>query len=159
METLKQCPTPLNTLFFSSFNMNLIQRAVRENVKKTTGVAIDYQNSGDMFALMRVVFITNSGNPYADTCSQVLSLNEIVIKQATAQVVTGLSQYMGYLRDASATLNLIDLPTNTSSAGFGVGQNLIGLASQGIGEVTGAFNTATSAVVVSGNSVGNYAGF
>jgi hypothetical protein len=127
METLKQCPTPLNTLYFSSFNVNLVQRAIRENVRKTTGVSIDYQNSGDLFALMRVVFISNAGNSYADTCTQVRQMNEIAIKQATAQVITGLSQYMGYLRDASSTLNLIDLPTNTSSAGKGMGQNKIGL--------------------------------
>ena len=127
METLKQCPTPLNTLYFSSFNVNLVQRAIRENVKKATGVSIDYQNSGDLFALMRVVFITNSGNAYGDTCSQVKTMNEIAIKQATSQVITGLSQYMGYLRDASSTLNLIDLPANTSSAGQGMGQNKIGL--------------------------------
>ena len=127
METLKQCPTPLNTLYFSPFNVTLVNRAVRENVKKMTGVSIDYQNSGDLFALMRVVFISNSSNPYGDTCSQVKNMNEIAIKQATSQVITGLSQYMGYLRDASSTVNLMNLPANTSSAGMGMGQNKIGL--------------------------------
>ena len=127
METLKQCPTPLNTLYFSPFNVNLVQRAVRENVKKMTGISIDYQNSGDLFALMRVVFISNAGDPYASTCSQVQTMNNIAIKQATSQVITGLSSYMGYLRDASATLNLMNLPQNTSSAGKGMGQNHIGL--------------------------------
>jgi len=127
METLKQCPTPLNTLFFSTFNVNLVQRAIRENIKKTTGVSIDYQNSGDLFALMRVVFISNSGDAYADTCSQVKKMNEISIKQASSQVMTGLTQYMGYLRDASSSLNLMNLPSNTSSAGKGMGQNKIGM--------------------------------
>jgi hypothetical protein len=147
METLKQCPTPLNNLFFSEFNVNLVNRGVRENVKKMTGVSIDYQNSGDLFAIMRVVFISNASDPYGDTCTQVKAMNQIAIKQASAQVLTGRSQYMGYLRDASATLNLMNNPQNTSSAGLGMGQNIVGLA-------TGAYNSASSGVSSAINSLG-----
>jgi len=153
METLKQCPTPLNTLYFSAFNVNLVQRAVRANVKKMTGVSIDYQNSGDLFALMRVVFISNSSNPYADTCTQVRQMNEIAIKQATSQVITGLSQYMGYLRDASSTLNLMNLPQNTSSAGTGMGENKVGLLGQGAQAIESAYNTVASGTVKAYNVV------
>jgi hypothetical protein len=146
METLKQCPTPLNKLFFSEFNVNLVNRGVRENVKKMTGVSIDYQNSGDLFALMRVVFISNASDPYGDTCSQVQAMNKIAIKQASAQVMTGLTQYMGYLRDASSSLNLMTNPQNTSSAGLGMGQNIVGV-------VSGAYNTTSSGVSSAINSI------
>ena len=117
METLKQTTTPLNNLFFSPFNVNLVQRGVRANVKKKTGVSIDYQNSGDMFAIMRVVFISNAGDHYSRTCEQVKKMNSIAIDTATEQVTSGLSQYMGYLRDASSTLKLLEYPKNTSTTG------------------------------------------
>ena len=48
LNTLKQCPTPLNTLFFSEFNMNLLQRGIRQSFRDQTGVAIDYQNPSDL---------------------------------------------------------------------------------------------------------------
>ena len=44
LNTLKQCPTPLNTLFFSDFNKNLLQRGIRQAFKNKTGISIDYQN-------------------------------------------------------------------------------------------------------------------
>ena len=62
LDSLQQCETPLNTLFFSDFNKNLIQRGVRQTFKNKSGIAIDYQNPDDMYAIMRVVFINNAGD-------------------------------------------------------------------------------------------------
>ena len=122
METLKQCSTPLNTLYFSEYNTNLLQRAIRQQYKTKYGVAIDYQNSGDLFTIMRVVFINNSGDHYASsTCDQVRAMNEIVIKTALGQINTGVSQYMGYLRDAQAPLLPLAQPVNTSTYGKKIG--------------------------------------
>ena len=47
INSIKQCPTPLNTLFFSEFNINLLQRAIRQDFKNKTGVSIDRQNNDD----------------------------------------------------------------------------------------------------------------
>jgi phage-related protein len=121
METLKQCATPLNTLYFSDYNINLVQRAIRQQYKTKYGIAIDYQNSGDLFTIMRVVFINNSEDPYKNTCDQVRSMNEKVIKTALGQINTGVSQYMGYLRDAQAPLLPLAQPINTSTYGKKVG--------------------------------------
>ena len=41
LDSLKQCETPLNTLFFSEFNQNLLQRGIRQAFKNKTGIAID----------------------------------------------------------------------------------------------------------------------
>ena len=57
IDSLKQCETPLNTLFFSEFNTNLLQRGIRQMFKNKTGIAIDRQNPDDLYSLMRVVFI------------------------------------------------------------------------------------------------------
>jgi hypothetical protein len=108
-------------LYFSEYNINLLQRAIRQQYKTKYGIAIDYQNSGDLFTIMRVVFINNAEDHYKSTCDQVRSMNEKVIKTALGQINTGVSQYMGYLRDAQAPLLPLAQPINTSTYGKKVG--------------------------------------
>ena len=117
LNTLKQCPTPLNTLFFSEFNMNLLQRGIRQSFRDQTGVAIDYQNPSDLYSIMRVVFINNSGDPNANVQEQVKYMNGIVIKTASGQIQTGISQYMGYVHDIDTLAVPIDRPVNTTTYG------------------------------------------
>jgi hypothetical protein len=121
METLQQTSTPLNTLFFSEYNTNLLQKAIRQQYRTVSGYAIDYQNSGDLFSIMRVVFINNSVDPYNNVCDQVRDMNSKVVKVAINQINTGVSQYMGYLRDAQAPLLPLAQPINTSTYGKKVG--------------------------------------
>ena len=45
INSLKQTETPLNNLFFSEFNINLLQRAIRQDFKNKTGIPIDYQDT------------------------------------------------------------------------------------------------------------------
>ena len=117
LNTLKQCPTPLNTLFFSEFYMNLLQRGIRQSFRDQTGVAIDYQNPSDLYSIMRVVFINNSGDPNANVQEQVKYMNGIVIKTASGQIQTGVSQYMGYVHDIDTLAVPIDRPVNTTTYG------------------------------------------
>lgn len=117
METLRQTKTPLNTLYFSDYNINLLQKAIRQKYKDKSGMSIDYQNSGDLFAIMRVVFVNNAIDPYNNTCDQVRDMNSKVITVAINQINTGVSQYMGYLRDAQAPLLPLAQPINTSTYG------------------------------------------
>ena len=117
VKSIKQCPTPLNTLFFSDFNINLLQKAIRQSFKNKTGISIDHQNPDDLYAMMRVVFINNSGDPNKAVQSQVKKMNEIVIKTALAQIQTGVAQYIGYIQDIDTTARPIDLPVNTSTMG------------------------------------------
>ncbi len=123
INSLKQCPTPLNTLFFSEFNMNLLQRGIRQSFRDKTGVAIDYQNPSDLYSIMRVVFINNSGDPNANVQEQVKYMNGIVIKTAAGQIQTGVSQYMGYIHDVETLSVPIDRPKSTTNYGNKFGKN------------------------------------
>lgn len=118
MSTLKQTPTPLNTLFFSEFNTNLLQRAIRQKFKNDTGVSIDYQNAGDLFSIMRVVFINNAGNHAVAVNEQVKFMNGLVIKTALGQIQSGVAQYMGYMRDIDTMAVPPVAPANTSTYGM-----------------------------------------
>ena len=99
LDSIKQCETPLNTLFFSDFNKNLLQRGIRQAFKNKTGIAIDYQNSDDLYGIMRMVFINNAGDHYDRVKEQVKELNTRVIETAVSQIQTGVSQYITYARE------------------------------------------------------------
>lgn len=117
LNSIKQTPTPLNTLYFSDFNTNLIQRAIRQKFKDETGVAIDYQNKDDLFSIMRVVFINNAGNHSVAVNDQVKFMNSLVIKTALGQIQSGVAQFMGYVRDIDTMAVPPDPPANTSTYG------------------------------------------
>jgi len=117
IHTLQQCRTPLNTLFFSEFNINLLQRGIRQEFKNKTNLAIDFQNKSDLLTIMRAVFVNNSSDPYADTNSQVKQMNCVVIKKAIEQITTGVSQYMGYIKDIDTPVNPIANPISTNMYG------------------------------------------
>ena len=123
LNSLKQCETPLNTLFFSSFNVNLLQRGIRQDFKNKTGLSIDYQNEDDLYGIMRVVFINNSGDHFTRVNEQVKMMNTQVIKTAISQIQSGVSQYMGYVHDMDRGLEPIDRPANTSTYGNKIDKN------------------------------------
>ena len=117
LDSLKQCETPLNTLFFSEFNRNLLQRGIRQAFKNKTGIAIDYQNPDDVYSMMRVVFINNAGDHYSQVNEQVKMMNARVIDTAIGQIQTGVSQYMAYVQDIETLAVPLDQPMNTSTYG------------------------------------------
>ena len=123
LESLKQCETPLNTLFFSEFNQNLLQRGIRQAFKNKTGIAIDRQNSDDLYAIMRVVFINNSGDHYSGVNEQVKMMNTRVIETALSQIQTGVSQYIAYANDIDTIATPLSQPINTSTVGMKMGKN------------------------------------
>src|SRR5210317_360625 len=123
LNSLKQCETPLNTLFFSEFNKNVLQRGICQAFKNKTGIAIDYQNPDDLYGIMRVVFINNSGDHFTRVNEQVKMMNTQVIKTAVSQIQSGVSQYMGYVHDMDRGLEPIDRPVNTSTYGNKIDKN------------------------------------
>jgi Fe-S cluster assembly ATPase SufC len=120
---MKQCETPLNTLFFSEFNRNILQRGIRQSFKDRTGISIDYQNPDDLYGIMRVVFINNSGDHQRDVNKQVKAMNTRVIETALSQIQTGVSQYIAYVNDIDTTSIPLDQPMNTSTSGKKLGYN------------------------------------
>ena len=54
---------------------------------------------------MRVAFINNSGDHYHKVNEQVKFINEQVINTALAQIQTGVTQYIDYLKDSDTIAN------------------------------------------------------
>ena len=123
LNSMKQCETPLNTLFFSEFNRTILQRGIRQTFKDRTGISIDYQNPDDLYGIMRVVFINNAGDHQRDVNKQVKAMNTRVIETALSQIQTGVSQYIAYVNDIDTTSIPLDQPMNTSTSGKKLGYN------------------------------------
>lgn len=123
LDSLKQVETPLNTLFFSEFNQNLLQRGIRQSFKNKTGISIDRQNPADLYSMMRVVFINNAGDHHTRVNEQVKFMNTRVIEAALGQIQTGVSQYMAYVQDIDTIAVPLDQPMNTSTVGKKIPKN------------------------------------
>jgi hypothetical protein len=117
LDSIQQCETPLNTLFFSDFNKNLLQRGIRQAFKNRSGISIDYQNSDDLYGIMRMVFVNNSGDHYTRVNDQVREMNGRVIETALSQIQTSVSQYIAYVKDIDTISMPLDQPLNTSTTG------------------------------------------
>ena len=105
-------------MFFSEMNMNRIQKTIRQKFKDQTGIAIDYQNRGDILTLMRMVYINNSIDPWSQALDQQMKImNDAVVKTAISQIGSGVNQYISYIRDISSPQQLNDLPISTTTYG------------------------------------------
>lgn len=128
IETMNQQKTPLSELFFSNYNLDLIQRGLRQSVKDKTGLSIDKQNPTDLLQFMRTVYINNAMTPDTEICEQVKWMNTKVIEITERQVISGVSGYVDYLRDASTLYVPNPIPQNTSLYGKKIDiNNKIGL--------------------------------
>jgi|TARA_Y100001958_G_scaffold159895_1_gene164052 hypothetical protein len=117
LQTIRQTPTPLNTLYFSGFNAAVVNRGIREKFRQISGIAIDYQREEDVFALMRTVFINNAGNHHENVRTQVRAMNAQVVDLAVKQVKSGVMQHIEYLRTIDSPLQPLAQPVNTSTVG------------------------------------------
>lgn len=117
---LRQEVTPLNSIYFSDGNINLLQKAIRQVFLDKSGLKIDYQDRNDLIAIMRQVFINNQQNGYSKVDEQIRFMNGIVIKEAVKQIQTGVSQFYSYVRDLDKPIVPPAIPENTSLYGMRV---------------------------------------
>lgn len=124
--------TLLTFLFFSSENVNNIQKLIRMLVYKETKKVVDDQSTTELLVIMRSIFLAYSEHPKLidETMSQtekdnlislytaeVHRLNQLVIDTCVPMVVSQLQQYLIYLYDSSNPLKIMDKPLNTSVSG------------------------------------------
>ena len=117
LTSMHQTKTPLNTLFFSQFNIDLLQRAIRSEFKKLTEISIDYQRVSDLLAIMRSVFTVLSEDHNVAVQEQVKKMNTEVIQKCISQINVGVTQYITYMRDSDTFKTPLALPINSSTYG------------------------------------------
>jgi hypothetical protein len=128
INTMRQEDTPLSLQFFSTGNINQVQKMIRNTIKSETGLAIDRQNDDDLATLMRYIYITNSWNPASQVQEQIALLNKRSSEKALTQVRSGLAERIGFLRDIAEPIRPNALPQSTTTYGNKIGfNNKIGL--------------------------------
>lgn len=126
-KSLRQMDTPLNSLFFSEQNINLLQGAIRQDFRDKTGIAIDRQNRDDLVALMRSEFINTSGDHYNNVEGQVRDVNARVLRKAFDMISVGVSQFIGFMKDTATTVAPNELPKSTTTYGSKLGSQDFGI--------------------------------
>jgi hypothetical protein len=124
--------TLLTFLFFSSKNVENIQKLIRMTVYKYTKQVIDNQSNTELLIVMRSLFLAYAKHPklinenmpdkekkllLIQYTKEVDRLNQLVIDTTVPLIVSQLQQYLSYLDDASSPLKIMDKPINTSVVG------------------------------------------
>jgi hypothetical protein len=111
---------PVNKLFFSSENIQRIQKKIKIAVyEKSNGkFKLDEdQDESDLLIVMRSVYFDRCKNLPDNPVRQVKKLNEQVVDYLLPDLLTNIRQYYGYIRDISTPLTPPMRPISTSSSG------------------------------------------
>ncbi len=110
--------SPLMRAFFSEDNLDAVQDALRDAVKRLTGFVIDRQSDDQLLIVMRAIFADHAQNSPRDVAAEVKRLDHGVVTTVLDQVISGITSYLAYLRDASRMRTPIARGAATSIKGL-----------------------------------------
>jgi len=88
-----------NTLYFSIQNITIIQNRLRNNAKRYTGYNISNQSCSDILVCMQYFYVNYPQLTITNNVqNNVQQLDELVIKDLTVQIVTGIKQHLAYIK-------------------------------------------------------------
>lgn len=95
----RQTDNVLLSTFMSEKNLDVLQEALVQTVRARTGLSISRQSDMDLIGIMNSVYQEHGQTACAN---QTMSdLNELVLREAVPNVLSGIHSYMLYVRDAS----------------------------------------------------------
>lgn len=103
-------PNEISWAYFSAQNLRTIQNNLRYLVKKRTGYDIDDQDENIIKVTMKSMYVQYGLNPPLPRdprkkqqviMAEIKRLNHFVLQDILPQTISGVEQYIGYLRDAS----------------------------------------------------------
>lgn len=110
--------SPLSETFYSNANMEYLQKAIIESVKKETSYTIGRQNDMDLYNLMRKVYTDYVVSDASDIAPQISKMNVVVVSEATRTIKSAIVADLMYLRDISANPVPPEIPKSTSLYGL-----------------------------------------
>jgi hypothetical protein len=116
--------TPLNVIFFSDDNINLIQKGIQDQVYTMSGgkYKIARQSDDEVKIIMRSYYLSFGENNPLTISQDLASLNSRVIGYASAKVYSEVDFHMFYLKDVQDFAPPIANPMNVASFGTRTGE-------------------------------------
>lgn len=130
---IKETPTALNTLFFSSPNVKYIQKRIIDDIFQLTGVRIraqsenaimivmvnkyQYGQSGWLPAQSVVHLALPRGEKSCSLTDRLNRLNQATLQDLIQQILSGMSMYTKYYKDASSMPVPLSHPTIATMKG------------------------------------------
>jgi hypothetical protein len=116
--------TPLNTTFFSSGNIDILQQRIQDQVFTMSGNKhrIDKQSSDDLILIMRSYYLMFGKNNPSDVAGDLEDLNARVVGYASAKIYSELEFYLFYLKDIQDFAPPIANPMNVHVYGSRTGE-------------------------------------
>lgn len=116
--------TPLNTVFFSTDNIEKIQKDIHDQVFIMSGNKhhIDRQSDDDVKLIMRSYYLTYGRNNPMTVSDDLTDLNARVIGYASAKIFSELEFYLFYRKDIESFAPPIANPMNVHVYGTRYGE-------------------------------------
>jgi hypothetical protein len=110
-------PNDLNQTFFSPPNVQIVQNLIRKMVYDETQQIIDPQSTDELLIVMRSMYLSYGRNETEKIRQQIEELNKRVADWAVPRIVSEISMYLTYRKDASTMPVPLSHPVNISSSG------------------------------------------
>jgi len=109
----------LNQVYFSKENVDLVQEQIRYRVYMMSNkkYQIGRQSDTELQIIMRSIYFQYGKNLPTNIKAQIVELNNLVVQECVAKILSQIEQHVYYLFDASTQPVPLSLPENMSSAG------------------------------------------
>ena len=116
--------TPLNSVFFSSDNMDLLQRKIHDQVSAMSGgkYSISRQSDDELRVIMRSYYLMFSRNDPSNVAGELEELNSRVVGYASGKIFSEVDFHMFYRKDLEEFTPAIANPVNVGVRGTRTGE-------------------------------------
>ena len=112
-------PNSVNQTFFSPANVQIIQNLIRATVYTKSGNKwiIDPVSTDELYIVMRGIYYQYGKNLETQVREQVEELNHLVSQWSVPRIMSEISMYQTYIKDATSMPIPMELPVNLSMSG------------------------------------------
>lgn len=112
----------LSGVFFSNFNIELLQDEIRKYIyfNSENNTIIGKQSVDELKIIMKSIYLSNRNklSEYREIDDQVKFLNNLVILECGRIIKTNLSQHLHYIKNIDYKPTFQELPKNVSNKGI-----------------------------------------
>lgn len=111
---------PVSIMFFSKYNINLLQKKIKQNIYLISYgkfIIEENQDDTDLLIVMRAIYLQEGRFLPNHIKYQVDKLNLKVINYIVPDMITNIKQDIGYQKEINQPLNMLDRPLHDNIKG------------------------------------------